>query len=217
MSPLQHHSHSEPYSGSPIASRLLDPHPGHSYIHLEPPHVLPHPSRPPGTISYLQRHPPLQPCPCRPPQNALRLFYAPEPFPELYGHQSAPHAVPGPPSGLHHALAISALPMLVPLGSLQPSESSPTLACSPIQTLLPGQCSDNPVKHSFSGFLTLHVLPGLLRPAHRLPLPRLRHTWLPMTIDDLLVDLEHTPVRPFGLGGPWPLLTTPPPGRFPHP
>jgi hypothetical protein len=104
MSPLWHRSHSGPYSGLALASRLLDTHPGRSYVHLEPPHILPHPPHPPGTISCLQRHPSLQPRPCGPPWNVPHLAYVPEPFPELYEHWSAPHAVPGLPSGLHHAL-----------------------------------------------------------------------------------------------------------------
>jgi hypothetical protein len=102
-SPLRRRSHSGPHSGLALASRLSDTHPGRSHVHLEPPHVSSHSPRPPGTVSCLQRHPLLQPRPCGPLPNAPRLVYAPEPFPELYGHRSAPHTVPGPPSGLHHA------------------------------------------------------------------------------------------------------------------
>jgi hypothetical protein len=58
-SPLRRRSHSGLYSGLALASRLSNPHPGRSYIHLEPPHALPHPPRPPGTVSCLQRHPSL--------------------------------------------------------------------------------------------------------------------------------------------------------------
>jgi hypothetical protein len=102
-SPLRRRSHSGPHSGSPLASCLSDTHPGRSYVHLEPPPVSSLPSRPPGTVSCPQRHPPLRPRPCGPPRNTPRLVYVLEPFPELYGHRSAPHTVPGPPSGLHHA------------------------------------------------------------------------------------------------------------------
>jgi hypothetical protein len=102
-SPLRRRSHSGPYSGLARASRLSDTRPSRSYVHLEPPHILPHPPSPPGTISCLTRHLPLRPRPCGHLRNAPRLVYAPEPFPELYGHRSAPHAVPGLPSGLHHA------------------------------------------------------------------------------------------------------------------
>jgi hypothetical protein len=104
VSPLRRRSPSGLHSGSPLASCLSDMHPGHSHVHLEPPHVSSFPSHPPGTVSCPQHHPPLQPCPCRSPWNAPHLVYAPEPFPELYRHQSAPHAVPGLPSGLHQAL-----------------------------------------------------------------------------------------------------------------
>jgi hypothetical protein len=103
MSPLRRCSHSGPHSGLALASRLLDPHPGRSYVHLELPHVSSHPPHPPGTVSCLQRHSPLQPRPCGPPRNDPRLVYALEPFPELYGYWSTPHAIPGLSSGLHHA------------------------------------------------------------------------------------------------------------------
>jgi hypothetical protein len=106
---------------------------------------------------------------------------------------------------------VSAPQTSVPPGSLRHSGSSSASALPPIQPAPPGQCSNNPVKRSFSSFPALHVLPGLLHPVHCLPLPRLRRTRLPMTIGDLLVVPERTPVRPFGLGGPWPLLTPPPP------
>jgi hypothetical protein len=103
-SPLRRRSAFGPHFGSPLASRLSDMYPGRSYVHSEPPHVLSHPSRPPGTVSCPQRHPPLRPRPCGPLRNAPRLVYAPELFPELYGHWSAPQAIPGPPSGLYHAM-----------------------------------------------------------------------------------------------------------------
>jgi hypothetical protein len=114
----------------------------------------------------------------------------------------------GPPPTLfpvHHPACImpwtvSALRTSVLLGSLQQSGSSSASACSPIQLAPPGQCSDNPVKQSFSDFPALHVLPGLLCPVHCIPLPRLRRTGLPMTIGDSLVVPECTPARPFGLG-----------------
>jgi hypothetical protein len=95
---------------------------------------------------------------------------------------------------------VSALRTSVPLGSLRHSGSSSVSVCPPTQPAPPGRCSDDPVKRSFSGFPALQVLPGLLRPAHRLPLPRLRRTGLPMTIGDSLAFPERTPVRPFGLG-----------------
>jgi hypothetical protein len=111
------------------------------------------------------------------------------------------------PFPVHHPACtmpwtVSALQTSDPLRSLRHSGSSPASESSPIQPAPPGRCSDDPVKRSFSGFPALHVLPGLLRPAHRLPMPRLRCTWLPMTIGDSLVPPERTPVRPFGLGGP---------------
>jgi hypothetical protein len=109
------------------------------------------------------------------------------------------------PFPVHHLACIkpwtvSALRTSVPLGSLRHSGSRSASASPPIQPALPGRCSDDPVKRSFSGFSALPVLPGLLRPAHRLPMPRLRRTWLPTTIGDSLVVPERTPVRPFGLG-----------------
>jgi hypothetical protein len=103
-SPLQHCSHSGPYSGSPLASCLPDPHPGCSYVHLEPPHALSFPLRPPGTISRLQHHPLFQPRSSRHLWNASHLAYTLEPFSELYRHRSALHTIPSPPSGLYHAL-----------------------------------------------------------------------------------------------------------------
>jgi hypothetical protein len=98
---------------------------------------------------------------------------------------------------------VSALRTSVPLGSLRHLGSSSASAFPPIQLAPPGRCSDDPVKRSFSDFSALPVLPGLLRPAHCLPLPRLRRTWLPMTIGDSLVVPERTPVLPSDLG-PWP-------------
>jgi hypothetical protein len=104
--------------------------------------------------------------------------------------------------------AVSTLQTLDLLGSIQHSGSSSALESPPIQLSLPGWCSDDPVKQSFSCFPALH---GLLCPVHHLYTPRLRHAWLPMTIGDSLIDPECTPVRPFGLGGPCLLLTPPPP------
>jgi hypothetical protein len=113
---------------------------------------------------------------------------------------------------------VLALRTSVPLGSLRHSGSSSASAFPPIQPAPPGRCSDDPVKRCFSGFPALHVLPGLLPPAHCLPLPRLRRSWLPMTIGDSLVVPERTPVLPFGLGPLGLLLTPPPPdGRSPIP
>jgi hypothetical protein len=94
---------------------------------------------------------------------------------------------------------VSALRTSDPLRSLRHSKSSSTSACPLIQPAPLGRCSNDLVKRSFSGFPALHVLPGLLHPAHHLPLPRLLRTWLPMTIGDSLVDPERTPVRPSDL------------------
>jgi hypothetical protein len=105
---------------------------------------------------------------------------------------------------------VSALRTSVPLGSLQHSGSSSASECSPIQPLPPGRCSNDPAKRSFSCFPALQVLPGHLRPAHCLYLPRLCCMWLPMILGDLLINPECTPVCPFGLGGSWPPLTPPP-------
>jgi hypothetical protein len=133
----------------------------------------------------------------------------PRTSPTRYSHSQSSMDI-GPPSTPIpvHCLActqpwtVSTLRRSDLLGSLQHSGSSSSLECSPIQSSLLGRCSEDLVKQSFSCFPALHVLPGLLCPAHCLPLPRLRHTWLPMTIGDLLVDPEHTPVHPFGLGSP---------------
>jgi hypothetical protein len=142
-------------------------------------HVPPDLSRMPCTSSTRQSHS----------QSSTDIGLLPRPFPVCHPACTMPWTV-------------SALQTTDPLGSLQPSGSSSALVCSLIQPALPGWCSNNLVKQSFSCFPALHVLPGLLCPVHHLPLPRLRCTWLPMTIDDSLVVLERTPVHPFGLGGP---------------
>jgi hypothetical protein len=173
----------------PIHHALLALSPAHSAIHPSN-HVPPDLSGMPCASSTHWSHS----------QSSTDTGLLPTPFPVYHLACTQPWTV-------------SALQTSDPFGSLQDSGSSSASEFPPIQPSPPGRCSDNLVKWSFSCFPALH---GLLCPAHCLPLPRLRRTWLPMTIGDSLVDLERTPVRPFGLGGSWPPLTPPPPpGRFP--
>jgi hypothetical protein len=156
----------------PFHHALLALSPAHSAIHPSD-HVSADFPRMPCALSTCQSHS----------RSSTDTSPLPMPFPVYHPACTMPRTV-------------SALQTSVPLGSLQHSGSSSTSACSPIQPALPGRCSNNLVKWSFSGFPALHVLPGLLHPAHHLPLPRLRRTGLPMTIGDSLASLERTPVRP---------------------